>query len=304
MGERINLKPIWKSTNPEELLVYHASSLEDEIRFYLNQTQYIVAKDNKDGICSVIFKEEEQELQNEKQNTEGILDYINRNIFISFVFSLIIAFILCIVLFTPLIDMFFLLLVNSIHYLLINILFVATHEYMFTSQSLKSKHSAEHMIVNFLEQNKRLPKNLKEFQESSRFSTDCGSRKKIREFIGNFIQSIFAAILSIVLSILYFKITKTDLLSYTVFAVTYFVIFYGIGIFIHKYHKLNFIICPIENSLNYIIQCANTTKKVKDTDLRLAYQAAKYWLQIVYPEFYDKTEDDNDIFGKIIKVDD
>ena len=55
MGERINLKPIWKSTNPEELLVYHASSLEDEIRFYLNQTQYIVAKDNKDGICSVIF---------------------------------------------------------------------------------------------------------------------------------------------------------------------------------------------------------------------------------------------------------
>lgn len=299
MGERIYfLKGIWKSINPEELIVYHASSLEDEIRFYLNENQYVVARDNKNGTCSVILEEEKQEPQNEKQNTEGILDYIKRNIFISFVFSLIISFILCIVLFTPLIDIFFLLLVNSIHYLLINILFVATHEYIFTSQSLKSKHSAEHMIVNFLQQNKRLPKNLKEFQKSSRFSIDCGSRKKIREFIGNFIQSIFAAIISIVLSILYFKITKTDLLSHTIFAITYFIIFYGIGILIHKYHKLNFIITPIENMLNNVIQCFNTTKKVDNRDLQLAYYAAEEWLQIVYPEFYNEEDAENNIFSE------
>lgn len=66
-------------------------------------------------------------------------------------------------------------------------------------------------------------------------------------------------------------------------------------ILLHKYKNLEFIINYIEDILNYIVQCANTTKNVKDKDLVLAYYAAKYWLKVVYPEFYSE---DNNIFTK------
>ena len=36
---------IVRSHNPNELVVYHASSYEDEIRFYINETQYVAAKE-------------------------------------------------------------------------------------------------------------------------------------------------------------------------------------------------------------------------------------------------------------------
>lgn len=311
MGERIYfLKGIWKSINPEELIVYHASSLEDEIRFYLNENQYVVARDNKNGTCSVILEEEKQDPQNEKQNTEGILDYIKRNIkkkdFLKFlIVSLVISFFIATVSFVLAIAislatdniLIVLLLMNSI-YLLIDILLVVIREYKSTSQSLKSKHSAEHMMVNFLVQNRRLPQNMNEFKQSSRFSATCGSRKKIRVFIENFIQSIFSIIIAITIEYFAFQNLKNDLLSGIAFTVIYFIFFYGIGILIHKYHKLNFIITPIENMLNNVIQCFNTTKKVDNRDLQLAYYAAEEWLQIVYPEFYNEEDAENNIFSE------
>ena len=79
MGERFNLKSIWKSNAPEKLIVFHASSLEDEIRFYFNDEQYVVARDNKDGTFSIKC-EEIQELENDKQDNESTLTYTKKNI--------------------------------------------------------------------------------------------------------------------------------------------------------------------------------------------------------------------------------
>jgi hypothetical protein len=59
----------------------------------------------------------------------------------------------------------------------------------------------------------------------------------------------------------------------------------------HKYNKLDFIIKPIQKVLNIIVQCSNTTKKVDDNDIIMAYCAAREWLKIVYPEFYNEEED-------------
>ena len=67
MGEQFYLKSIWKSTDPEKLIVFHASSLEDEIRFYFNDEQYVVARDNKDGTFTIKY-EEEQEFENNTQD--------------------------------------------------------------------------------------------------------------------------------------------------------------------------------------------------------------------------------------------
>lgn len=136
---------------------------------------------------------------------------------------------------------------------------------------------------------------MKEIKEASRFSIDCGSRKKIRGATEDFVQSIFTVI--IVCSIIYpvSQNCKNGLLLGIIFLVIYSIIFYVMWILLHKYKNLEFIINYIEDILNYIVQCANTTKNVKDKDLVLAYYAAKYWLKVVYPEFYSE---DNNIFTK------
>ena len=46
-----------------------------------------------------------------------------------------------------------------------------------------------------------------------------------------------------------------------------------------------------ENLLNNIVQCANTSKKVNEVDFLLAYCVAKEWIKLVYPNFYDESED-------------
>ena len=40
---------VFKSSNPEKLIVFQASSLADQIRFFFNETQYVAAieKENK-----------------------------------------------------------------------------------------------------------------------------------------------------------------------------------------------------------------------------------------------------------------
>lgn len=75
-----------------------------------------------------------------------------------------------------------------------------------TPKSLKSKHSAEHMVVNFLEINMRLPKNAEEVKSYSRFSKDCGSKQLVSDiaerFVGNILAAIFAVIVkTIIISI-------------------------------------------------------------------------------------------------------
>lgn len=303
MGERFNLKSIWKSNDPEELKVFYAGSLEDEIRFYFNDEQYVVARDNKDGTF-LIQCEATQELENDEQDNGSILTYIKKDIkdkaflkFLAFVIG--ISFLIFTLMFVSTIAIIFLidnilirlLFINSI-FLFMQVFLTVMLECKFTSQSLKSKHSAEHMMANFLEKNKRLPKNMKEIKETSRFCVDCGSRKEIREPTENFIAGMFSTIMVFGMEQLIFKNYQNGLLLGFIFCIA---IYYGVWVLIHKYNKLRFIIKPIENMLNNIVQCSNTTKKVKTNDLQLAYYAAKYWLQIVYPEFY--SEDDNDIFN-------
>ncbi len=52
-------------------------SLEDEIRFYFNNGQYVVARDNKNGTFSIKY-EEAQELENYEKDNESTLTYTKK----------------------------------------------------------------------------------------------------------------------------------------------------------------------------------------------------------------------------------
>ena len=77
MEERNNEITIIRGSNPEELVVYHASSLEDEIRFYINETQYISAIEKSEEDISVELREEAKEERNKSKIKLAKKDYLN-----------------------------------------------------------------------------------------------------------------------------------------------------------------------------------------------------------------------------------
>lgn len=280
MEGRTIITSILKSNDPEKLVIYHAASLENEIRFYINDTQYIAAIENEKHLTIKVDEKKKRKKKNKKTNISIIGGFF------------ILYFISLFYLITIIDNIFVFLIIMNIICFIIKIVSVFIIVTIKATPAVKSKHSAEHMMINFLETNKRLPKNIEEVKKSSRFSTECGSRKLIKGIAENFIRNIVTTIFTFIVSIVAVLLFSSNSVTYfNVSLVTYFLVNFVVGKAIAKYDALNFVIKPIKKALTYIPQCANTTSKVKDSDIILAYFAAKSWLQIVYPEFYNENED-------------
>lgn len=165
--------------------------------------------------------------------------------------------------------------------------------------SRKSKHSAEHMLVNFIERNKRLPKNMTEIKKSSRFSPGCGSKSLIKGLPQDLVTGIFAAIISAIVCICISYFSESTILKASPLAVSYVIVGLTSSLLIHTSEKMEVVIKPAEKLLTNIAQLATTTKKVEDKDIILAYRVASIWFQKIYPEFYNEEED---VFLEQLKV--
>jgi len=301
MEERSKTITIFRVKNEGEpkITVLRASSTENDIRFYLNDTDYIKATDGGD---KVIVEWDDEKVQRETtEKKKSLLEDIKNNKK-DFLISVGIASLF--VFFVTLIQVaIFVLIGNTIFssfgFLLVFpmcfVLLIGFMEYKITTPSQKSKHSAEHMMVNFLEKNCRLPKNFQEIRSTSRFSKECGSRYKTLELtqstIANIVSvAITTVILAIVITIIFHNTENINGIALTVISTASFFIVYFINLKLAEKGLYNFIVNPIQLGFNYFLQCCNTTKKVKDTDILLAFYAAKVWLGIVYPEFYSDDE--------------
>ena len=304
MEGRINLKTITKSKNPEKLIVFLAESTEDEIRFYFNKEQYVVARDNNNGTFSILYEEEEP--------------VVNRNIDIKTLITTVIEilkislkenlkfFLINVLLISYMISAIGMLIVGLIFKtklaaigimlggligFIVIIVYIVIQEKQSVSIAQKSKHSAEHMMANFLEKNKRLPQNMSEIKKTSRFCDDCGSRKRIEGITKTFVIITVTLLISIFILICVEQVCKKEILLGIAFLVICIITGICVEILTNKYRKLDFIIKPIKKLLNNVIQCANTTKNVEDNDIIMAYYVAREWIKVVYPEFYNKDED-------------
>ena len=295
MEERNKVTSIIKSNDPEKLVVFHAASLQNEIRFYLNDTQYLVAVECEEG-CTIRLEEEKEEEDNKKSKISVIRENLKEFLkLFSIIFGISILGFIGIFYLSKIIDniLVFLIIMNII-YFIIDILTVVIMETMVTAPAIKSLHSAEHMMVNFLETYKRLPKSIEEVKKSSRFSPKCGSRELIKGIAEELIRCIVATIFTVIVSVVVSHFSSNSATSATyaiMFLAIYFLVNFVVGKAITKYGALNFIVKPIKKVLTNIVQCANTTSKVKDKDIILAYSVARSWLQVVYPEFYNENED-------------
>lgn len=281
-----------KNKNLDKLAVYHACSLEDEIRFYLNETQYISAieKGEEDIIVGLM---EETDAKKEKQKLKlKKADYFK----LFAIFFVMVIVIGAITIASLLIgayfnSMFMYLVTLNIMMFLFDIIRLLIMEAKTTPPCLKSKHSAEHMMVNFLEKNRRLPKSIKEVRTVSRFCIGCGSEKLIKGITEEFISKMFATLIAAISSIIYLGFMNNEIIGCIIFICVYLGVIILIQLLLKKWNKLNFLIRPVKKALTIIAQYSNTTKKVEENDIYMAYLAAKEWIKLVYPEYYDKTED-------------
>ena len=294
MDERNEQPKILKSDEPEKLEVFKAASLSNQIRFYITRDWYLTAIESDEG-HSIMLGEDIGNTGNAPNIRTVIKENLKELIKILSLSFLIFA-ICCVGLVYVVIKIdnaiVFLFISNIVAFILSIVSIVELESMKTIDHRIKSKHSAEHMMVNFLEINKRLPKNIEEVKKCSRFSSNCGSRALINNGIAEeFISSIIATILSAIISGIVDYLFHDATVTITVLIVTYFVIKFVGVILITKYNKLNYIVTPTKNALTKIVQYGNTTKNVKDSDIILAYAVAKEWMQIVYPEFYNEEED-------------
>ena len=279
-----------KDEGKHGITVLKAISTENEIRFYLNDTQYIKATDGGDGI--IVEWDEEIQKKDIKKKKSLLEDVKNNKKDYLLILAMSVLFLV--------LDILIQIAINGLMenviissfwfsfslpmYILIMIGFL---EYKKTPLSLKSKHSAEHMIVNFLEKNSRLPKNFQEIKSASRFSKYCGNRFEAIELVHIVMRDVISVSLSIFIETLIVKIFFQDIedVNVVLLIVVFVIISYGV-------HFANFKLVEkgryklIIQGLNYFLQCFKTTRKVNDKDILLAFYAAKFWMLIVYPEFY------------------
>ena len=147
------------------------------------------------------------------------------------------------------------------------------------------------MMANFLENHNRLPQNLAEIKKSSRFSKNCGSRKKVKWIAENFISRTIAGIILIVATYVFYFLSEKFAIYLLILIIIYTLTLILTNFIVTKSKKIQILTKPLESLLASITQCSNTTKNVDEIDIVLAYMAAKEWLELVYPEFYNEKDD-------------
>lgn len=286
---------IVKAADTEKLIVLHARSHEDKIKFYINENECFVGekiKDKNEIIVNLCDDTKNKEIVPEislKDNLKFALSsyhIILPSALIVFLSIISIIFIASLINNT----LISLLLITTIPFIT-KITTVTLFEFKETSMSLKSKHAAEHMMINCLETYRRLPKSLKELKNSSRFRKDCSSRKKIKGFTNNYLSLSVAGLITYFAEYFLSFLSLNAIIYLIILVSLYFLIYFLTNIALTKIKKLQFIVMPLENLLNNIVQCANTTQKVDQVDFLLAYCVAKEWIKLVYPNFYDESGD-------------
>lgn len=266
-----------------KIIVYKADSTEQEIRFFVNENQFVKATEEGDYIVVETGINSETNSTDSKKSFVEFVEIVkeHKKIFAIVLFCLIMFCLvhLLIASFVPMIA----LISFGILLPIFTILEIGILEYGRTTFLERSKHSAEHMMINFLEANSRLPKNIQEIKSVSRFSKSCGSRFITVDLVKNTIPYIISLLEALI-------VILSQIENFSNLLLMFFAIIFNLMLCINyillqngKYdNKIN----KINQGLNYFFQCCNTTKKVRQEDIIVAFYAAKHWLKIVYPEFF------------------
>lgn len=144
-------------------------------------------------------------------------------------------------------------------------------------EDLKSKHGAEHSMINFMIKHDRLPETLTEVRTASRFSLDCGSRNEIKGRAERYMATLSSLMVSIILQ----KLIEQKL-DNMITIVILFVSFILLEIIFFKIIRKRNLLCPvtkwIEDQLTMLLQLFNT-RVTTDHNILVAYYVASAWFE-------------------------
>ena len=276
----------------DKVRVGKAMSLDDQIRFYLNDDLYVAATEEQNsGKYKISFGDESIEENDSGGHKKGKMRY-QKLILLQVVSSLFII-IVAIMSIAIISNWRFSLFAPCFAVLLIGLTNSAILNLSCTSKKLRGKHSAEHMMIKYMEENNQIPTKLSEVRKYSPLNLSCGSRFNVETEAENFSLSLISIVITIVFSLMIQWIFNNPGLTLITAMLAYIILSFGIPILYRKNKNIfSQIVKPIKNTIILINQLTLTSRKVKDDDLLLAYLAARMWMMIVYPEFYDSERDD------------
>lgn len=290
MENRNFVTKVLKSDDPDKLLVYHAKSMEDRICFYISEDIMSTAiESDGGGIVLICSTEKNKKTIFEEIKSRPLMFGI---CLLFFILMTAVIFEVCWswnqnIMFLPLFNAFFAIAWCGL---------IITIDIEENNEKIRSKHSAEHMMINFLETNKKLPRTVEEVKKYSRFSKNCGCKLLFEGFVESLMSILLSTIISgLVVAIIriLFKIPSNNVTNiFNILFIIFDVTLYIKMVIVKKDGLLTELAEKIKTKLSLFFQRFCTTKNVRDEDIILAYFAAKPWIQIVYPEFYNADEDD------------
>ena len=273
--------------NPYRIL--RAKSSSNYISLYINETQLVTVFQKGNHIYEYELQEEINEKKNEdekiecntnaqklKKLTKAMIDYFLDFILILFLASILFVYTSISSELSIIISFFLATILICAYNLIIEFVFSCIKAEKELPFKTKSNHSAEHMIINFISKNYRLPNNIEELRHASRFDRYCGSYRYLLQDSLMHIATTFVIFgLIIILLILDLPIIFNIFICY---------IFFFIKDKICK---------PIIKFLtilgSYMIQyMASTAKNVSDESLITAYIAANIWFLVTHDNEYDE----------------
>lgn len=279
------------STDKKKIVVEHASTGSDKIRFFLDETWYVTACEFEENRYMTIIQHEPMAMMEnylEQLCYSNNLKQINRRLDIIIDIALAL---LCFSIMIVVDNFFFSVFMANAVIFLIYLRHNLVRKLALTPENIRSKHSAEHKMVNFISKNQRLPRNWEELRKASRFSNRCSSNIDI--IIAE--RSFVTITIAIIGALLVHCIAKLVLVNFSVFFWFVFdLIIYTLFLAIMlKYRDRGVVKSLINCSISVLMrvnQLSVTKRKVADSDLILAYLAGRRWMLMKYPEFY--TEED------------
>lgn len=145
------------------------------------------------------------------------------------------------------------------------------------SEELKKNHSVEHMIVDFINQYKRLPHNLDELKEMPYRSIHCGTTGYVLAIISIIFVYFSLLLIFQFVQTITIKDSELTLIIEYLWTISFFLVFFIVAFVFEKFKLNKLLFFEFSKRLSVFMQKWTTSEDFSDKNLVIVYFIAEYW---------------------------
>lgn len=151
---------------------------------------------------------------------------------------------------------------------------------LIANEKFKRNHSVEHMIVDFINTKRRLPKNLEELKAFPHRSIYCGTTGNIIGFISISIEYFIILMLYLLVKMIFSNSIEISSIIEKYESISYIIVFVTVMIIATKSNLNNILFLNMSRKISVFIQKWTTSPNYTDENLVIAYFIAEYWAEL------------------------